>query len=277
MRGHVSASSMSNPNTNLPAGESAPESSGRRFSFSLQPVGSVPEQRLPHACAVITLAPATALFSWQGGEKPQRRPIRAEKIWLVPARQPHAVTWHQPVPVLRLTLPPDSLSGTHLFRLVDLTRLDWDAAEAIERLRAHAKQPELAPVDLVENESRILIRQLVAALHRSRARLGTSGLDPERFRRVTDHIEETLDEDHPRQKLAPIAGVAEHHFSRMFKARTGLSMREYIALRRCFRARPLIASGMVLAEVAAAVGFKDQSAMCKKFLTFFGSAPSTFA
>ncbi|MBX3738918.1 MAG: helix-turn-helix transcriptional regulator [Candidatus Didemnitutus sp.] len=278
MRGHASATKqMQNPL--LPQEvDGVPElTSGRRFVFILQPACSVPEQRLAHPVALITLAPATALFSWQGDQKPRRHPVRAEKIWLMPAGHPHAITWHQPVPVLRLVLPPGALSATHLFRLVDLTRIDWDAAEAINSLRPHFKQPELAPADFVEKQCKIIAGQLMAALQRPRARLGTSGLVAERFRRITDQIEDKLDEDFTREQLAAIAGISEHHFSRMFTQRTGLSLREYIALRRCFRARPLIPTGMPLVQVAQSVGFKDQSAMCKKFLLFFGRAPSTFA
>jgi AraC family transcriptional regulator len=78
--------------------------------------------------------------------------------------------------------------------------------------------------------------------------------------------------------LAATAHLSEFHFARLFKQATGLPPHQYIIVKRVERAKRHIRDGrLTLAEVAAAVGFTDQSQLSKHFKRVVGVSPKQFA
>jgi AraC family transcriptional regulator len=69
-----------------------------------------------------------------------------------------------------------------------------------------------------------------------------------------------------------------YHFARQFKASTGLPPHQYVIARRVERARELLQGGgeLSLAEVAADVGFADQSQLSHHFKRLVGVTPGRF-
>lgn len=93
-------------------------------------------------------------------------------------------------------------------------------------------------------------------------------------------VRERLDtlEDAPRLvDLAEQLGTHPSHLVRVFAREYGLPPHRYLTGRRVDRARRLLLDGMPAAEVAAAVGFHDQSHLTRHFRRMLGVTPGAFA
>lgn len=103
------------------------------------------------------------------------------------------------------------------------------------------------------------------------------GLAASQLRRVRDHIEARLDEDVSLADLAILAGLSTHHFGQAFKASTGVPPHRYLIGRRIHRAKELlIGDDHSVAEIAAMVGFANQSHMTFNFRKLTGTTPARY-
>jgi AraC family transcriptional regulator len=121
-----------------------------------------------------------------------------------------------------------------------------------------------------------LIRHVTA---RRRPQRGRDGALPRgRLRAVAAYIEEHLDARLTLGQLAAAARLSAYHFARQFKAATGMPPHQYVILRRVERAQQLLQGGgrPSLAEVAAHVGFSDQSQFNRHFKRLLGVTPGQF-
>lgn len=103
-------------------------------------------------------------------------------------------------------------------------------------------------------------RPLPAAIRRARQRIDD---DPAAPIRLAD--------------LACDAGLSRFQVIRAFTAATGLPPHAYLVQRRIHLARRLIATGLSLAQTAAAAGFADQSHMTRAFRSCHGLTPGAWA
>ena len=80
------------------------------------------------------------------------------------------------------------------------------------------------------------------------------------------------------EQMAGVARLSVYHFARQFKHATGLPPHRYVILRRVERARELLQARaeLSLAEVAAEVGFSDQSQLTHHFKRLVGLTPGQF-
>ena len=112
---------------------------------------------------------------------------------------------------------------------------------------------------------RLLADSLVAALamrvaQRTAPAQPRPDLPSPRLGRVLDYIEAHLDRDLTLAELAGVACLSPCHFSRSFKKAVGIGPQRYTIQRRVARAKTLLQhSTDALADIAAAVGFADQS------------------
>jgi len=98
------------------------------------------------------------------------------------------------------------------------------------------------------------------------------------LRRVRDYLEDAdLAEDVGTGELAQLAGMSRFHLCRSFRAAYGLPPHAYRLQRRLAAAKALLARGDKPADVAAALGFADQSHLHKRFKGAFGITPGQFA
>ena len=104
-----------------------------------------------------------------------------------------------------------------------------------------------------------------------------AGLSAAALRRVTDYVEENLAEGLTLAEISAVAHMSPFHFSRLFKASTGLSPHRYVVDRRVERAKCLLQkTGLPLHEVARLAGFTDQSYLAKHFRRQLGVTPRRF-
>ena len=81
------------------------------------------------------------------------------------------------------------------------------------------------------------------------------------------------------EDVAAAVHLSPFHLARLFKQVTGSSPHQYLVQVRVNAARSLLSAGSgqrSLAEVAAAVGFADQSHLTRQFKRHFGVTPSQF-
>jgi AraC family transcriptional regulator len=93
------------------------------------------------------------------------------------------------------------------------------------------------------------------------------GLPPRVLLRICEHIEAHIEEKISVDALATLAGLSAPHFTRAFRHSAGLRRLECAELM-------LRNTQLPLSEIAAAMGFADQSHLTRHFHHLTGVAPS---
>jgi AraC-like DNA-binding protein len=78
------------------------------------------------------------------------------------------------------------------------------------------------------------------------------------------------------QELSGLSGLSSYHFLRAFRSQFGLPPHTWQLQQRINAARRLLAAGQPIAQVAAEVGFSDQSHFTRKFKAFVGATPRQY-
>jgi AraC family transcriptional regulator len=103
-------------------------------------------------------------------------------------------------------------------------------------------------------------------------------LSPRALQRIQDFIDAHLHEPIDLATLAGLANVSRYHFTRVFRASTGVSAMAYLEQCRMARAQALILKGeLQLASIAFLVGYEDPSYFTKRFRHYCGQTPSAWA
>ncbi len=102
----------------------------------------------------------------------------------------------------------------------------------------------------------------------------SGGLSGNKLRRVTDFINDNLEQDLTLAEIATIAGLSHFHFARMFRKTMGVTPQQYITNRRIEKAKELLAkSNLPIVEVGFQIGFKNQSHFTTLFRKFTSLTP----
>ena len=168
----------------------------------------------------------------------------------------------------RVPIPP--LDG------VDLPNLRAAMWVVDAELAAGAAGGRLAAESLANVLAVQLIRQVLAPRRPVRGRDGA--LPRGKLRAVVEYIEDHLDDSLTLEQMAAAIHLSAYHFARQFKAATGLPPHRYVIGRRVERAQQLLNPDrdLSLAEVAARVGFSDQSQFSHHFKRAVGVTPRHF-
>jgi AraC family transcriptional regulator len=98
------------------------------------------------------------------------------------------------------------------------------------------------------------------------------------FARVQAYVEDNVGQHLSLEQLAAVAGVSRFHFARQFRLRTGESPMGYVRRSRVERAKAMLRSGeATVGEIAAVLGFADQSHFTRTFRRLVGTSPRSFA
>jgi len=189
-------------------------------------------------------------------------------VFLEPALVARAAAEAFDLDPARLTVPPlDALDLLPLRAALGAVGAELTAGGAGGRLAVES----LANVLAVH-----LIRHILAP--RQAARGPDGALPPRQLRAVVEYVEAHLDANPSLEELAAVVYLSPYHFARQFKAATGLPPHQYVIGRRVERAQQLLEAGTdrSLAEVAAHVGFSDESKLSLHFKRRVGVTPGRF-
>lgn len=107
--------------------------------------------------------------------------------------------------------------------------------------------------------------------------LRRGGLPPFVLKRVREHVAAHLAGGVRLSQLAAIAGLSPFHFSRAFKASTGMSPHAYVLHCRIAEAKRLLSgSTLAVADIARRAGFKSSGQLSARFRASTGTTPSAF-
>lgn len=97
------------------------------------------------------------------------------------------------------------------------------------------------------------------------------------LRKAKDFIEKNKCSRITLEDLESVTGCSKYQVIRIFRSQVGDTPHSYIMRRRLAEARRMIARGEPAAEVAAELGFVDQSHLIRRFKSAFGMTPYRFA
>lgn len=144
----------------------------------------------------------------------------------------------------------------------------WIGRQALA-LRTAAREVDAVSALAVEG----LLLEVLAQVARPRARGAEAGPAPW-LERVREALREDLASPPTLEELAAICGRHRVSVARAFRQHYGCSVGAYVRRERAERARQLIRStDAPLADVAAQVGFADQSHMTRQLRRWMGTTP----
>jgi AraC family transcriptional regulator len=103
------------------------------------------------------------------------------------------------------------------------------------------------------------------------------GLPPRTVRRISEYIENNIEQRITVEVLANLASLSVSYFVRAFKQSTGVTPHDYLMRRRVQLTIQLLAdTGMSLSAIAHAAGFVDQSHFARRFRQHVGMSPRDY-
>ena len=118
-----------------------------------------------------------------------------------------------------------------------------------------------------------MLSQLIARHTRTPPARKKIGSERVAVRRVIDYLDAHCGDDLTVDALARIACLSRYHFIRVFSRQTGLTPHAWLMQLRARKAQHLLGQGQDIADVAAHMGFADQSHLHKTFKRIFGYTP----
>lgn len=107
---------------------------------------------------------------------------------------------------------------------------------------------------------------------------GRRGLNRRALARALSYIDAHLGDAVSLEDLARAAAISRFHFARLFRASTGHSPMAFLLRLRIARAQDMLRAGnRRVAEIAAALGFFDQSHFARTFRRLTGQSPREYA
>lgn len=133
---------------------------------------------------------------------------------------------------------------------------------------------------LIESASLSLALALISALSPGASmafREKPYGLSDFRMNRLVEFIDANLHRHITLAEMAELCTVSQFHFSRLFKKRTGMTVMQFIGMRRVERSKNMLqTTGMTLAQIAHDCGFSSQSHFTGVFKLDTGITPAAY-
>jgi len=228
---------------------------------------------------------AAAEITYQTADGQEQRPSLTDKhVSIIPAGQPHRVTWRRRADVTVFFLSPGFVadvaqqSGMGRADIVE----DYAALDPViwylgREVRAELRRHHRLDTVYLESVAMVLARHVLTtytSLHASRE-LG--GLPRYKLRHAVQFIKENVHKDISFHDIAAHLKMSAYHFARMFRHSTGESPHQYIVRCRVNRAKHLLAeTRLPITEVAFEAGYKTQSHFTTSFGRLVGVSPAAF-
>ncbi|UUZ84087.1 AraC family transcriptional regulator [Paenibacillus sp. P26] len=150
----------------------------------------------------------------------------------------------------------------------------------LEQLLGHALEARFRQDDWTRLEFDCTLKQILIRLYRSREEPEFSALSKKQRQAVTrvmHRVQEEIGHRLPHEELAELVGLTPAYLGKLFKAHTGISLKEYMTRVRLKRAKHLLSeTTMNVSQVADALGYSSVFLFSKQFKRQFGAPPSAF-
>jgi AraC family transcriptional regulator len=251
--------------------------------------GEFSASQVPRHGLVLTIRPAERLDVRYAGIRVKRPPV-AGSINVVPAGS--SVQWEREgsMDLLFIYLEPSLVAriATESFEL-DASRTVLppinglnlpELRSAMLAVDAELRTGGVGASLLAESFANVLAVRLIRYITGSgRLKGAADGVLPRhKVRRVIEYIMENLEGNPTLEGMAAVVHLSLYHFSRQFKAATGLAPHQFVIARRIERAQHLLRTNgeLGLAEVALRSGFANQGHFCLHFKRIAGVTPRRF-
>lgn len=105
-----------------------------------------------------------------------------------------------------------------------------------------------------------------------------AGLPPHQLQTIKNYINDNLSADLKLADMSALIGLSSSHFTRLFRQSVGIPPYQYVIQCRIERAKILLkSSNLTIAEIAALVGFHDQSHFTYHFKRIVGVTPKIYS
>jgi len=237
-----------------------------------------------HYFAMLLSAPFS--WEWKDGRRFRRHTMRTGEIWVNPAYTPfsHRITEYSEFALV--TLSTDMAAEIH--------RELSDSAVPPLRMRHNCDDPSLRRIILAllaELEERgtasslraaeltiSLLSHFLSAYSREKPeRWRGPELGRARMERTMEYLDWRLTEEITLDDLAKAAGMSKYHFIRAFKQAAGETPHRLLMNRRVEKGRLMLKMGKwSISDVAAHMGFADQSHFTRHFKRRFHATPGEY-
>ncbi|GAB4228127.1 MAG: AraC family transcriptional regulator [Stanieria sp.] len=254
------------------------------FELHQQPEFETREHQ--HTMHVIAYSPLPYLSGerWLDGKMSAERRSQGD-IAIIPAGISHRCNWNTSVEFMILAIEAALLQQA----AQDL--VDSDSIELIPHfmneqdtliqgifltLREELESSKIGGYLLIDSLKITLAIHLLRKYCTTKPKLSSysGGLSWVKLEQVKDYINQHLNREIKLIELAAIAQISPYHFLRLFKQSIGLTPHQYILQRRIEKAKYLLQhTQLSIAEVAASVGFCDQSHFTRYFKRIVGITP----
>ena len=103
------------------------------------------------------------------------------------------------------------------------------------------------------------------------------GFSAAQLRRVTEYVQDNLNSSLTLAEIAAVAGVSPYHFARQYKRATGETVHQFVLRSRVdAAARLLRRNTLSVGQIAAEVGFAQQSHLAAHFKQSMGLSPTQY-
>ncbi|GAB4381221.1 MAG: hypothetical protein Kow00121_39200 [Elainellaceae cyanobacterium] len=262
--------------------------------FSVYHHEELPFQGEPHAHAfleiILPISPGHATVTWHheiGTWHEQH--IQPDQLCIVPPYQAHTLNWHQKAELVLVYLKyPMLLQAAQEFLPQYEIELfghygvvDRLLKQLCLKLCSELQQKTQFKLLYVERLTSLLSIHLLQ--HYSSLRLSThddalSGLVPYKLKQALSYMQTHCCKSNIRvTDIAVEIGLSQYHFSRLFKQSMGISPHKYLNQQRIERAKALLKQKDVpISDIAAEVGFVDQSHFTRHFRQLTGITPQIY-
>jgi AraC-like DNA-binding protein len=168
-------------------------------------------------------------------------------------------------------MPPSASGPPRFHQLTYPDRGLFNTIAALHQGLTHSKDQlalQTALTDLLDN---------LVTRHATTPRPADPTLGTPTLRRVRQVLHDQLATNISLDELANIAGCSKHHLIRSFRQTYGVPPHRYRTLLRLDRAMTMLTTGRSVADVAATLGYYDQSQLNRHFRQALGISAGTYA
>ena len=122
----------------------------------------------------------------------------------------------------------------------------------------------------------LIEERLVSTLFRLYCNLFEDSASPDYVNKVIGFIKSRYMEEIRIEEIAHSLNLNRKYLSRIFKAKTGITMQEYLINKRLTEAQKLLEKGYNVGEAATLCGYTDTFAFSKAFKSRFGKPPKAY-